>query len=273
MEQEFITELKNIFPINEDIDKKLKEQFPVLNWKDILFSWKKNSLLKRYLSISKNFENSSFFKGLEYEYGLNNNQINPIQAFCIYKKAADNTNDCLSMYKMYSIYFQEYKKFFVKRDKILEKFYLFKCLAYSPFLIFSRRTDFFTKVDLLYEVSIHLEKEDENAEKINTLLDYLLEINDKFKDSENDEINTYRFPTSQITLIKAIVLYKFPRNEEDKIRAFEILSHLLLLEDNEAIYKLGCLELNKDKKFAKSFFEKAYENKYYRAYDEYAKLL
>ena len=273
MEKLFIKELKSIYPINLENDKKIKEKFPLLNWGDILLTWKKNCLLNRYLSISKNFEIAKFLEGVQYEYGLNNYKIDVNKAFNIYKLAADTTTDCLSMYKMYSIYFQEYEKFNKKRDKILEKFYLFKCLAYSPYCVYSRNIELYNKVDLLYEIAFHLDIEDGNLEKINKLLDYLLEINDKFKNSKNKEIISYKFPPSQISLIKGIVLNKFSKTDNDKIKSLEILSQLILFAHNEAIYKLGCLEINKDLKFAKSFFEKLEENKYYRAYDEYGKLL
>ena len=37
------------------------------------------------------------------------------------------------MYRMFLIYFMDYKKFNVKRNRILEKFYLYKCFAYLPY--------------------------------------------------------------------------------------------------------------------------------------------
>ena len=273
MEKLFIEELKSIYPINLENDKKLIEKFPLINWGDVLLTWKKNCLLNRFLSISKNFEISNFLEGVQYEYGLNNYKIDVNKAFNIYKLAADTTTDCLSMYKMYTIYFREYKKFNIARDKILEKFYLFKCLAYSPHCVYSRNIELYSKVDLIYEIAYHLDIEDNNLEKINKLLDYLLEINDKFKNSQNKEILLYKFPPSQISLIKGVILHKYPKDDNDKIKSLEILSQLILFAHDEAIYKLGCLEIKKDLKLAKSFFEKLEENKYYRAYDEYGKLL
>ena len=120
----------NLYPINEENDNKIKEYCTINNWIDLLFTWKKDTFLKEFLKMSSKNENSKFFEAIQYEYGVYNHKLDIKKSFEIYKESADNSNDYLSMYRMFLIYFMDYKKFNVKRNRILEKFYLYKCFAY-----------------------------------------------------------------------------------------------------------------------------------------------
>jgi hypothetical protein len=155
----------------------------------------------------------------------------------------------------------DYKKFNVKRNRILEKFYLYKCFAYLPYKYIDNfsNTKILNKINIAYIIALGLDLEDPNLEIFKKLCDYLIEKN--------------IFPEHQILLTKSIVSYVFCINEdEDKTVSLSILTYLNnSIEDNEITYKLACLE--KDKNDSKKLFEKLYERKYYRAYDEYALLL
>ena len=257
---ENIKDIYELYPINEEYDNKIKE-YCTVNWVDLLFSWKKNTFLKEYLKLSAKNETSTFIEAIQYEYGVYNHKLDLKKAFDLYKQSADNTNDYLSMYRMFLIYFMEYEKFNIERNRILEKFYLYKCFAYLPFKDIDNFsiTRTLNKIDIAYIIALGLDLEDPNLEKFNKLCDYLIE--------------TQIIPQHQILFIKSMVLYVFCINEEeDKIISYSSLTHLnSIIEDNEIIYKLACIE--KDKNKSKKLFEKLYKKKYYRAYDEYALLL
>ena len=251
----------NLYHINEENDNKIKEYCAINNWIDLLFTWKKNTFLKEFLKMSSKNENSKFIEAIQYEYGVYNHKLDIKKSFEIYKESADNSNDYLSMYRMFLIYFMDYKKFNVKRNRILEKFYLYKCFAYLPYKYIDNfsNTKILNKINIAYIIALGLDLEDPNLEIFNKLCDYLIEKN--------------IFPEHQILLTKSIVSYVFCINEdEDKTVSLSILTYLNnSIEDNEITYKLACLE--KDKNDSKKLFEKLYERKYYRAYDEYALLL
>ena len=77
----------------------------------------------------------------------------------MYQEMANNkkTIDIMSMYKMYHIYKNEYKKFgFNKRNKILEKFYLFKCYAHLSNQEYNSYTLVFNRFNFSLEVKYFL---------------------------------------------------------------------------------------------------------------------
>ena len=110
---------------------------------------KEGKLKERFIEIIKNSEYSKFFEGLNYECGINNCPKNLKKAFKIYKDAANNTNDAMSMFRMYYIYRKDYKKFEIqKRNRILEKFYLFKCYSFSRFTLMNRSENLCNRFDV-----------------------------------------------------------------------------------------------------------------------------
>ncbi len=119
---ENIEDIYNLYPISEENDNQIKEYCTINNWIDLLFSWKKNSFLKEYLKTSSKNENSKFFEAIQYEYGLYSHKLDIKKSLELYKESANNSNDYLSMYRMFLIYFMDYNKFKVKRNRILEKF-------------------------------------------------------------------------------------------------------------------------------------------------------
>ena len=57
---------------------------------------------------------------------------------------------------MYIIHQCEFNKFKVKRDRILEKFFLFKTFAYSSFEVMHNYQNLFFKFSTIYEKSIQI---------------------------------------------------------------------------------------------------------------------
>ena len=117
---------EQLYPISNQSDEKCKELHFVSNWAELFYSIKTGKSKERYIEILKTSEHSEFFLGLSYEYGINGLPQKLQKAFKIYKESANDSNDTMSMYRMYHIYKNDYNKFGIeKRNRILEKFYLF----------------------------------------------------------------------------------------------------------------------------------------------------
>ena len=134
--EEMEKEIAEIYPISEESEKcdtEISKLYQIKSWSEIFYKGKTKLMEKRFLDLISKSEHSKFFEGLNYEYGINNKPKNIKKAFEIYKQQADNSTDILSMYKMYHIYRDEFNNFgFPKRNKILEKYYFFKCYSYLP---------------------------------------------------------------------------------------------------------------------------------------------
>ena len=114
---------KIFFPNDEKIDEECYKINNINNWDECFYNLKSGIILERYKQIIARTENNKFFEALNYEYGINNYPLDTKKAFEIYKNAADNTIDTLSMYRLYHIYKKDYKKFNIKeRSHILEIF-------------------------------------------------------------------------------------------------------------------------------------------------------
>ena len=92
-----------VFYQNE-ANKEIYEASPKIDYKKLLYGWIPNKLYELYEKCQKNEEYKEFYKGLEYEYGLNGKKKNTKLAFDIYKKSADNSPNYLSMYRLHQIY-------------------------------------------------------------------------------------------------------------------------------------------------------------------------
>ena len=119
---EILEKGENIYPYNEHCDQRLDRIYRMDNWAEAFYHIKKGKMKQRFIELTKSSEYSSFFQGLDYEYGINNCKQDINKAFHIYKKAADNFCDPMSMFRMYHIYKKDFKKFNIeKRIRILEK--------------------------------------------------------------------------------------------------------------------------------------------------------
>ena len=255
-EEEIFEKGEKLFPISLECDKKCKELHPIENWAEIFYNIKTDKLKERYLELLKVSEYSQFFSALNYEYGINGFPNILQKAFEIYKNSANNCSDSMSMYRMYHIYKNDFKKFGItKRNRIYEKFYLFKCYAFLKYRLLSGYKYLCNRFNVLREVSINFKEEDPN-----------FIIFPKFINFLKKNYKLYEIKYDDILIIEAILNYAL---NKDKKKSQNIFNDLSSKNNLEAIYKFTCIY--KDiKGLQKIGFNILYENKYYRSYPEIA---
>ena len=129
--EDIIKEGESIYPMLNELEKKSFENNKINNWLDIFYNLKKEKTVQKFNELVSKSEHQKFFEGLNYEYGINNKTKDIQKAFEIYKEGADKEIDTMCMYKLYHIYKFEFDKFNIeKRNRILEKFYLFKTFSF-----------------------------------------------------------------------------------------------------------------------------------------------
>ena len=230
LEKEIEKEVSEIYPDcigSEKCDAEINKLYIIKNWAEMLFHGKPKLLKERFLNIISKSEHSKFFEGLNYEYGINNKPKNIKKAFEIYKQQADNSTDILSMYKMYHIYRDEFNNFgFPKRNKILEKYYFFKCYSYLPKYMAERNCLLLNRFNVPFEVKVHIYYEDSNLNKFDKLMNHLAKY-----------ISFYKFKKDDLFLIESTILFEFKNNENDKSKALDLLKNLIKEYNLEAIFK------------------------------------
>ena len=260
--EEMEKEISQIYPEGEDSEKcdtEINKLYNIKNWSDMFYKGKTKLIQERFVGIMSKSENSKFFEALDYEYGINNKIKNIELAFKIYKEQADNTTDILSMYKMYHIYRNEYTNFgLTKRNKVLEKYYLYKSFAYLPKYLMERYSFLLNRFNIPLEVAINILYEDNNLGKLDKLIQHIYKYN-----------NYYNIKISDLILIKSVLIFEFKNNNLEKVKALEALKELIEVNNLEAIYKVGILIL-KDGNKSEKFFELLEEKKYYRSFCDYA---
>ena len=259
--EEIEKEASNIYPEcqgSKKCDEEIEKLFSISNWSDMFYYGKSNLMKKRFLDFISKSENKKFFEALNYEYGINNYPLDINKAFSIYKYSANNTNDTLSMYKMYHIYKNEFKKFGLKnRNKILEKFYLFKCATFLTTQEYQGYALLFNRFNILHEVSINFKYEDLFFTKLGRLLEHLKKY---YKYYEINLDDTY--------LINAFVT-GIVKNEKN---AAKLLLEPLIKKGNlQAFYQLTLILT--DKVYIEAMFKLLEKFKFYRAYCDYALFL
>ena len=106
-------------------------------WRIYLSEGLKGSLLERYDQMISNSDYQLFIAALKLEYGYRTTK-NVEEAFILYKESSlANSQNYLSMARLYDIYRTKEKKFKsnIEKDKNLELIYLFKSFAYLPLSI------------------------------------------------------------------------------------------------------------------------------------------
>jgi len=263
MDKEVIEKEKlEIYPENEDAekcDKEVNELYKIKNWADLFYYGKPKLIKDRFLKIVLKSEHSKFFEGLDYEYGINNKEKDVKKAFEIYKNQADNGTDILSMYKLYHIYRNEFQNFgFPKRDKILEKYYLFKSYSYLSKNETERYSLLLNRFNIPAEVKINIFYEDRELKKFDKLIKHL-----------NKYLNYYKIKIDDLLLVEAMISFEFKNNHTDKAKALEILKDLINKDNLEAIYKTGLI-ISKDGAQVEKFFETLENKNYYKSFCDYA---
>ena len=89
-EKEIFEQGKKIYPINNDCDERLDDNYQIENWYETFYHLKKGKLYQRFVDITKKSCYSKFFLGLDYEYGVNGKKKDLNKAFKTYIDAAEN---------------------------------------------------------------------------------------------------------------------------------------------------------------------------------------
>ena len=261
---EILEEGEKIYPIDKDCDDRIDRIYKMDNWAETFYNIKKGKMRQRFIELTKNCEYSHFFQGLNYEYGINNFPKDINKAFHIYKKAADNYIDPMSMFRMYQIYKKDFKKFNIeKRIRILEKFYLFKSLCYARYPIMKRNHSMCNRFDVKLDVLIHFDEEDKERDKFPKFIEHLKQ-NYKLYFINLDDVNF-------IEVVINIMIKQFDDKDINK----ELINLSCLINENnlETLYKYVCLNNLLQDEYKEAEFKKLYEYKYYRSYIDYALFL
>ena len=248
----------DIYPEDEDskkCDEEINKRFPVDNWHDIFYYGKSPLIKNRFLEFISKSEFAKFFEALNYEYGINGFPKNLKKAFSMYRDNANISLDKLSMYKLYHIYRNEFTKFGLeKRNKVLEKYYLFMCFACLTRQEYQCYTLFFNRFNIASEVKVNIIFEDPDFSKFDKLMEHMKKY-----------YRHYQINPDNITLIRAFMAFLL---REQKNQALILLEPLIVKGYLLAIYQLT-LMLN-DKKKVAELFELLEQYKYYNCYCDYA---
>ena len=254
-----MNEGENIYPISEQSDLKCDRLCSIDNWAETMHHLKEGKSKERFIELMKKSEYSKFFEGLNYEYGINNFPKNEKKAYEIYKEAANNTLDTMCMYRMYHIYKKDYKKFNIsKRNRIFEKFYLFKCFSFLRYSQIKDGQNLCNRFDILSEINIHFDYDDMDFEKFHNFINFL-----------NKNYKIYNINQEDLILIEIIIEYFINKDDEFEIKTLKNLKDLSS-NNLEALYKLTCLEEKIDEKEKENRFKLLYSKNYYRSYIDYA---
>ena len=267
--EDIIKEGESIYPLSEDIEKKSFEINNVKNWAELFYNIKQEKIKLKFNELISKSEYSKFFEGLNYEYGINNKNIDIQKAFEIYKSGAENDIDVMCMYKLYHIYKNEFTKFNLpKRNRILEKFYLFKTFSFLNYSQLQRLSFLCNRFDIPLEVVFQFDQEDTNFQKYNTFLAYLKKYHKELNINIKD-----------VTIIEATFTFKFGNGQNTNVAIKYLLS--LIPEENantisdkydlEIYYKVACYSYSqKEYVIAESYFKYLLKANYYKAFPDYA---
>ncbi len=267
-EKEIFEQGKKIYPINNDCDERLDDNYQIENWYETFYHLKKGKLYQRFVEITKKSCYSKFFLGLDYEYGVNGKKKDLNKAFKTYIDAAENNNDTFAMFRLYHLFKKDYLKFNKNyRDRILEKYYLFKCFSYLRYQEMERELHLCNRYDIKLEVIIHFEEEDINRNKFRKFIEFLKKY-----------YSYYNIKKSDVEFIEIIINIKIIYEDEmDIYLEIAKLSDLINNKENKDIleYEYKYAYVNKlffDEE-KEAIFKKLYDLKYYKSYIDYSLFL
>ena len=267
-EKEIFEQGKKIYPINNDCDERLDDNYQIENWYETFYHLKKGKLYQRFVEITKKSCYSKFFLGLDYEYGVNGKKKDLNKAFKTYIDAAENNNDTFAMFRLYHLFKKDYLKFNKNyRDRILEKYYLFKCFSYLRYQEMERELNLCNRYDIKLEVIIHFEEEDINRNKFRKFIEFLKKY-----------YSYYNIKKSDVEFIEIIINIKIIYEDEmDIYLEIAKLSDLINNKENKDIleYEYKYAYVNKlffDEE-KEAIFKKLYDLKYYKSYIDYSLFL
>ena len=226
-------------PYDEKIDEKCYKMNKMDNWANCFYNFKTGILLEKYKEIVSKTEFSTFFEALNYEYGINNYPLDLKKAFEIYKNAADNTTDTLSMYRLYHIYKKDFKKFNInERSHVLETFYIMKCFSFLTKL--EKEEELFGRFDIFSEIHALLLNEE------NFFYNWYI----KYFDFLKSNYSCYNIKKDDVILIESVIYYCFEKKEENITQYMHNQIAQLAKKGNPfAMYNLTTFHSEKEKHF------------------------
>ncbi len=253
--------VEEVFPIGTEEEKKLLELLKEEHFDSMFINWLPPPLLKRFLDYFQHSNYSTFLEGLKYEYGLLGVTKDLNKALNLYIEGAYGDKDYFCMYRYYLIHLRESEKFNIKRDRILEKFFLFKTLCYTQFDILSYSRYFRTKMDLVKEIRSHLEIEDRNLEKFPKMFKIL---------RENKE---YNIPPQIIDFVEGIIRKRFTNNPSTYTDKFISMNESEFDSyEPEIIYKMAYFNKSIEG-LPKKYYEYLEKKNFYKCYADYGEYL
>ena len=267
-EKEIFEQGKKIYPINNDCDERLDDNYQIENWYETFYHLKKGKLYQRFVEITKKSCYSKFFLGLDYEYGVNGKKKDLNKAFKTYIDAAENNNDTFAMFRLYHLFKKDYLKFNKNyRDRILEKYYLFKCFSYLRYQEMERELHLCNRYDIKLEVIIHFEEEDINRNKFRKFIEFLKKY-----------YSYYNIKKSDVEFIEIIINIKIIYEDEmDIYLEITKISDLINNKENKDIleyeYKYAYVNKLLIDEEKEAIFKKLYDLKYYKSYIDYSLFL
>ena len=238
---------------NENTRQLLLKQIQPINYMDIFTKWLGTSLSALFNKLVNSSDISSFFSALEYELGINNKEQNLRKAYKMYLNSATNTTDYLSMYRIFEIHFNESQKFRIKRDKVLEMFFLFKSCAYLPCV--TSESEIFREFNPKNALFKYVELDDPSFDKFSLFLNVI----------ENNM--SYIHLLKDIPLINLTVLYL-----TDHLRSVKEFKKTEM-NNPEMILKLANIVYGKNKNYSFELLEECIKMNYYRAFLKYGMFL
>ena len=252
--------LDSLYPVIADNQRQLEERNTLIEWDKVFFRWKLPHIKEKMESFLKLTPYYNFYQAIKYEYGCDGTTKDLNKAYSMYKDNADNTNDILSMYRLYIIHLREYNKFSIKRDRILEKYYLFKCISYSEFAILDREDFLFQRIDPEYEAELHIDLEDSKGDKFHTMMRLL-------RNNKN-----YNFRLRDILLIEFCINLNFGWLNQDNLLLD--IEPLCFVNSNEGLAKLAyAAKKIYDKRLFLFYMRKCIEKGEYNSHTDLARYL
>ena len=263
-----------LFSSNIEKDKIFINSVGKVDFKEIFMEGLSPEFLKLFKENINLFYSQPFYEGISYEYGLFNKSKDVKKAYKIYKEAADFKYDYLCMYRMYRIFLTDYEKFGLKKNEDLYRLYIYKCFAYLPFLVIDRTYFLLNKINVANELSLILEKYENNSyDTFDEFMNFLLINKSQYNITSND-----------IKLMKCIFKCFFSSNLIKK--NIENINSLLDLMDFERgdipYYEAQLIYCNFYSKYSgnncnkekiKNIFDNLIKAEYYKACCDYGRFL
>ena len=91
------------------------------------------------------------------------------------------------MYRLHRIYLDDYEKFNLKRNYELDRLYLYKCYAFSPYLMIDQSYYILNKINLTNELETYFDILDERKfTNLGLFINFLKTHTTEFKITKND---------------------------------------------------------------------------------------